>query len=81
MEALSRDRERYRYDNVCTSRSRRLRVGGIVRRNFLRVVEQDALEQLDGLFYDLVRLVSLRVAQGIGLDNTLDEMSTSLLVY
>ena len=56
-------------------------MGGIVRRIFLRVVEQDALEQLDGLFYDLVRLVSFRVAQGIGLDNTLDEMSTSLLVY
>ena len=51
-------------------------MGRVVRGPFLRVVEQDALEQLDGLFYDLVRLVSLRAVQGLGLDKTLDEMST-----
>jgi hypothetical protein len=52
-------------------------MGDIVCRIFLHV-KQDVLEQLGGLFDNLVRPMSLRKAQGLGLDKTLDEMSTKL---
>jgi len=49
-------------------------MGGMVRRIFEYVVEQDASEQLYRVFDELVQAASFRVAQGIGLDETLDEM-------
>jgi hypothetical protein len=50
-------------------------VGGITRRVFSPFVEQDAPEQLDGLFDKLAWAASLR---GIGLDETVDKMSTTV---
>jgi len=53
-------------------------MGGTVRRIFPHVVEQDATEQLEGLFDEFVQLASLRAAQGISLDEALVEMSTKV---
>jgi hypothetical protein len=52
-------------------------VGGIPRRVFSPFVEQDAPEQLDGLFDELAWL-RLFGGHGIGLDETVDEMSTTV---
>ena len=53
-------------------------MGGTVRRIFPHVVEQDATEQLEGLFDEFVQVASLRAAQGIGFGETLVEVSTKL---
>jgi hypothetical protein len=53
-------------------------MGGTVRRIFPHVVEQDATEQLEGLFDEFVQAASLRAAQGIGSGEALVEMSTKL---
>ncbi len=53
-------------------------MGGTVRRIFPHVVEQDATEQLEGLFDEFAQVASLRAAQGIGLDEALVEMATKL---
>ena len=53
-------------------------MGATVRRIFPHVVEQDATEQLEGLFDEFVQVASLRAAQGIGLDEALVEMYTKV---
>jgi hypothetical protein len=62
---------------LCPGREVRER-GVIIRRIFEYVIEQDASEQLDRLFDESAQAASLRAAQGIGLNETIDEMPTRL---